>query len=153
MSNINIKIEGIEKIQAALNKFPQEIQRTIELAGEEAAQKILKEEGLQKYPPLTGANMPPYPYYKRGTGTQTSQWHNTGSSENLGKQWHVESEGLKTTVGNRASYARYVVGDEQPAHMARKGWKQLYPTAQSKLTAITGIYQRWIDRLIKKLGL
>jgi len=151
MSDINIKVEGIEKIQVALNKFPQEIQRTIELAGEEAAKEILNEQGLKSYPPETAANKPPFPYYIRGRGTQTSQGHNTWTSEKLGTLWYTKSEDLKTIIGNRASYGRYVVGDEQPAHMKQKGWRKLPDVAQEKITKITGIYQRWINRLLKKL--
>jgi hypothetical protein len=152
MSNISIKVEGLDKVVKALDQFPREIQQTLEKAGEEAAKTVLEEEGLKKYPPETAANQPPVPYYIRGRGTQTAHG-NLGNSEKLGTRWYVKSEGLKTQIGNSASYAHWVHGEDQASFMAPKGWKKLYDTAKDKIPVITGIYQRWIDRLIKKLGL
>jgi hypothetical protein len=152
MTTIHIDIKGIEKIQKALDKFPQEIQRTIEAAGEETAKKVLSEQGLKKYPPATSANQPPTPYYIRGRGTQTAHG-NLNNSERLGTQWTVKSNDLKTTIGNRASYARWVHGEEQAHFMAPKGWRKLTDVATEKIPVITQIYQAWINRLIKKLGL
>ncbi len=154
MTDVHIKVVGIEKLQAALHKFPREIARYLSQAGESAAKDVVfKEEGLKKYPPQTAANAPPFPYYKRGVGTQTSQWHNTGSSEKYGTQWYVKKEGMGTLIGNRASYGIYVGGDKQPAHMKAKGWRKLVDVVTEKIPEITAIYQKWVNKLLKDLGL
>lgn len=154
MSDFKITVVGIEKIQAALNKFPREIEKYVTQAGDQVGKRVvLKTEGLQKYPPATGANAPPFPYYQRGLGTWTSANHNTGKSENLGKQWYVSKKGLGTEIGNRASYGRWVHGEEQASFMKPKRWRILYDVVKEKLPEITKVYQAWINKLIKDLGL
>lgn len=151
-SAISIKIEGIEKLVKAFNKFPHEIERTMSAAGEEASNEILDEQGLRKYPPATPANSPPTPYYVRGKGTQYASY-NKLNSEKLGTQWAIESKGFRTKISNRASYAKWVHGDEQARAMERIGWKKLFDVAKGKRHEITKIYQGWVNRLIKKLDL
>jgi len=154
MTDIKIEVIGIEKIQAALNKFPRAIAKYLGQAGDEAAKKVvLKTPGLKDYPPATAANRLPYPYYERGKGTWTSAAHNTYTSERLGTQWYVKKEGMGTAIGNRASYAHWVVGDDQPVHMKQKGWRKLLDVVTEKMSAITAIYQRWAEKLIRDLGL
>ena len=154
MSDIKITVVGIEKIQAAINKFPQQISVYVGKAGGEVSRNvILKTPGINPYPPMTSANAPPYPYYQRGLGTWTSSNHNTGKSENLGKQWYVKQIGLDTEIGNRASYARWVHGDEQASFMKPKGWRILTEVVQEKIVRITKIYQAWITKCIRDLGL
>ena len=158
MTDIKIQVIGIEKIQTALTKFPHEIEKYLTNAGNSAAKDVvLSTEGLQKYPPSTAANQPPFPYYIRHQGTQTAHG-NLGNSENLGAQWYVEKQGLGTVIGNRASYARWVVGDEQAQQMgphARipKGWRKLTDVAHEKIDKITAIYQAWVNKLIRDIGL
>lgn len=154
MTDIKITVVGIEKIQASLTKFPREISKYLGQAGDEAAKReVLKTKGLQQYPPATAANAPPFPYYIRGRGTQTSQWHNTGSSERLGTQWYVKKVGMGTEIGNRASYAKWVNGEEQASFMKPKGWRILLEVVKEKLPEITNIYQRWVNKLLRDLGL
>jgi hypothetical protein len=154
MTDIRIQVIGIEKIQAALTKFPREISKYLTQAGDEAAKsQVLNTTGLKNYPPATAANAPPTPYYIRGRGTQTSQYHNTGTSERYGSQWYVQREGMGTIIGNRSSYGIFVGGDRQPPHMAAKGWKKLVDVATEKLPQITKIYQTWINKLLKDLNL
>jgi hypothetical protein len=153
MTDIKITVIGIEKIQAALTKFPREISNYLGYAGNDAARDVvLGTVGLKNYPPMTAANAPPTPYYIRGRGTQTASG-NRGESERLGTQWYVEKQGLGTVIGNRASYAHWVHGDDQASFMKPKGWRKLLDVAEEKREKITAIYQKWTDRLIKNLGL
>jgi hypothetical protein len=153
MSDLTIEIKGLDKLLKAFHKSPREIARTLSQAGHEAANDVLSEEGLRTYPPPTAANMPPTPYYKRGQGTQYASY-NKGESENLGKQWYVKREGYKTRIGNRASYAKYVHGDDTQAKaMKRIGWRKLYATFREKRADIQKIYQQMVDRTIRRLGL
>ena len=155
-ADIYIKVEGIERIQAALTKFPRQIGIYVGKAGQEAAKNvILRTQGLQQYPPAGAGNRPPYPYYQRGLGTWTSQQHNTGKSENLGKQWYVNRDlsAYTTEIGNRASYAKWVHGEEQNRYMPFLGWKRLRQVAEEKIVQITKVYQAWINKCINDLGL
>jgi len=151
---MSIEIKGWEKIQKALKKFPGKIEKYLGQAGHEVANRvILPEKGLQTYPPETDANRPPVPYYIRGVGMETEKgnYHN---SENLGKQWYTERDGLDIQIGNRASYAKWVHGDDdQRANMARIGWKKLYKTAKEKVGGIKKVYNAWVAKAIKDLGL
>lgn len=155
---INIEIKGLDKLQQALAQFPQKVEQYLRAAGEEAAKnEILNTEGLQRYPPMTEANAPPTPYYIRGRGTQRAgrrkPAYNDMLSERLGTQFYVAQAGGQTTIGNRASYARYVVGEEQAAKMGEKGWRILHEVAKEKIQQITTIYQAWIDKLLRDIGL
>ncbi len=150
---IKIEVQGIEKITAALEKFPKEISKYLQFAGTEAADLALKTEGLQRYPPATAANAPPEPYYIRGRGTMTKSGLRA-TSENLSKQWYVKaSKSFSTEIGNRASYARYVHGEEQARAMARIGWRKLGDVISEKMGDIVKVYQAWVDKLLRDLNL
>lgn len=157
MNNIKVEIEGMDELQKALKLFPTRARRHILAAGNEAIKRvILPTQGLQKYPPSTAANEPPEPYYIRGRGTQTKHG-NLGNSERLGTQWYKEAEGTNSwnvVVGNRASYAKWVHGTEtQASAMERIGWRKLYDVATEKMTSIQKVYQAWVDKLLKEVGL
>lgn len=153
MTDIKITVVGMEKIQAALNKFPREIEKNVVQAGDQVAKRVIfTTVGVQKYPPATEANSPPTPYYIRGRGTQTEHG-NLGNSENLGKQWYVKQVGLGTEIGNRASYGKWVHGEEQAHFMKPKGWRILTEVVEEKMVQITKVYQAWITKTLRDLGL
>jgi hypothetical protein len=149
---LNIKIDGIEKLQANLTAFGQELTDGLGGAGIQASEEILNTTGLQNYPAETAANQPPTPYYVRGAGMQY-QYGNNGKSEVYGTQFYTEQRSYTTVIGNRASYARYLGGSEQAQAMKRIGWRKLIDVAREKLPQIKDIYQQWIDRAIRRLGL
>ena len=154
---ISIQITGLEELQAAMAKFPAEVKHGIEEAGKQASVEILETVGLQAYPSETAANQPPTPYYERGMGTQYASG-NSGTSETLSEQWNVAVNGYKTVVGNRASYAGWIHGDEQARGMgpnARipKGWRKLTDVAKEKVQEITRIYDLSVADILRKIGL
>jgi len=152
-NNIQIEVKGLDRILKALDKFPGQIQRYIGQAGQESADRvILPTEGLKKYPSASAANAPPTPYYIRGKGTQYASY-NRGNSERLGTQFYTEVAGMSTKIGNRASYAKYVVGEGQARFMAPKGWRKLFDVAKEKVPQIKKVYEAWINKCIKDLGL
>ena len=151
--SISIEVEGLDKLLAKLHEFPAKIRGTFVAAGREAGHRvILPTKGLQNYPPMTDANRPPTPFYIRSKGTQTKS-RNYFNSENLGKQWYMRREGLGMRIYNRASYARYVHGDEQAKAMKRIGWRKLFETAKRKRRDITKVYNAWVAKTIRDLGL
>lgn len=153
MTELQIEIEGLDKLVSKLNKFPREISRNFEAAGEEAAKDvILPTEGLQNYPPATAANEPPVPYYIRGRGTQYAT-RNLMNSERVGTRWTVVRRAFNTVIGNPVSYSRYLHGEEQAEAMKAIGWKKLFDVAKEKLKAIQKVYQAWVNKTIKDLKL
>ena len=153
MSDLQIEFVGLDKLLAAFEKFPKKVARAMSQAGHETANKvILPTKGLQNYPAETAANKPPTPYYIRGRGMQYKN-KNTFSSERLGTQWYVKTSGYQTKIGNRASYAKYVHGEDQASFMAPKGWKKLFDVAKQKKKQITKVYQAWVNKTLKELNL
>jgi hypothetical protein len=150
--NFTIKIEGIDKLERFIKRFPVEVRRNMLAAAQEASKKvILPTMGLQKYPPATDVNRPPEPYYIRGRGTQTKSG-NRGNSERLGTQWYVRALGRTgAEIGNRASYARWVHGEEQATAMGKIGWKKLIDVAKDKTADIIKVFDKWIAYTIRKL--
>lgn len=154
MPDLTLTLTGMDKIVGALERFPRNIVQYMVMAGHESGTTILETQGLRKYPPATGANAPPYPFYIRGRGTETSKGHNTGKSEKYGSQFYVQPSSYGVVIGNRASYAKYLTDpDYQSARMAKIGWRKLIDVAYEKLADITRIYQAWIDKLIRDLDL
>ncbi len=149
---IEIKVTGLDKILAGMEKFPEQITRGIAAAGEEAGKNIIKTKGLFFYPPETAANHPPLPFYERGVGMHTKRGI-SAKSENYGKQFYIETHGFIAEIGNRAKYAKWLGGDEQARAMAKIGWRKLWDVAIEKTPQITKVFQAWIDRTIKKVGL
>jgi len=150
---IKIEVEGDKKIIAALTKFPKEISKYLGHAGEDATKNVLfKTKGLLPYPGLTAANKPPEPYYERGVGTHYKSGIRA-TSEDLGSQWYTKTKSFATEIGNRASYAKWVHGEEQAHFMGPKGWRKLTDVVREKMSDIVKVYQAWVDKLIRDLGL
>ena len=155
MPDVNVKIEiDMKAFLAAIQKAPGIIAQNLKGAAQEASEEILDTEGVRSYPSSTSANAPPYPYYKRNIGTQTSAYHNMLNSENYGKQWNVKTQPYGVTIGNRASYAPYVGGEKSPHHMRTKGWRRLLGVAKEKVQRgiIGAIYEKWIARALRQAG-
>jgi hypothetical protein len=157
---LNIQIVGLDRIQKGLAAMNGDLKNSMQSAGIEAATEILdKGKGLRSYPPLTAANSPPTPYYKRGEGMQRAgrrkPEYNDRKSRKYGTLFYVKSQPapFSTTIGNSAPYAPYLAGEEQAKAMGKIGWRRLIDVATQKAKTITKIYQDWIDRLIKMHGL
>jgi hypothetical protein len=154
MPDIQITIVGADKLAANLDKLAKEIKRTMVHASREVSSEVLMTEGLKVYPPAGAANRPPAPYYVRGTGTIYASGATNGSSETLGKQWTTKTLGDNSfSIGNRASYAPYVHGEQQASFMAPKGWRKLLEVAEEKAEKITAIVQGFVDKLIRENNL
>jgi hypothetical protein len=155
MSNITIKIEHAEELTAAFRQFPEQANKYLAQAGKEAGSRIiLPTEGLKRYPSATGANSPPTPYYVRGVGMQYMRGNNN-KSERYGTKFYVSSTRPGVTeIGNVASYAPYLADEELQAQaMGAKGWRKLQEVAEEKIDEITEVYNLWVEKLIKDIGL
>ena len=154
MPNNTVEIHGLDELHAKFRKFPVQVARNVGQAGVEAGKDvILKTKGLQNYASATSANKPPTPYYIRSVGTQTSAAHNLMNSENMGRKWVVKAHGWQTRVGNIASYSKWVHGEEQAAAMGKIGWRKLYDVAKEKIGAIQKVYNKWVAKTLREIGL
>ena len=85
MSNdLYIQVVGLDKVEAAFKRFPDEIEQDIGQATAEAAKLVIAQEGVSSYPPATEANAPPVPWYERNKGmwvNRAGQLINLGNSE------------------------------------------------------------------------
>ena len=153
-SSLKIEVTGLDELNIAMKKFPRRVIKNWSAAGKESAEDIiLPTKGLQNYPPATGANLPPTPYYIRSKGTQTASV-NLGNSEKLGTKWNVTRRGLETKISNPASYAKWVHGDDDQADaMDSIGWRKIFEVAKEKTNAIKRVYQKWIDKTLREVRL
>lgn len=164
MSGMTVRVKGLDEARAAFAQAPQQMKDVWQAAAEETALEILDTPGLNRYPPQPRAYAPPYPFYIRGRGTQTSAGRNRGESQRLGSQnlggwsgeaWTLEAnpEEFRARIGNRASYARYVIGEKQSRRMAAIGWRKALEVAEEKLPEIAGIIERWLAYGLRQAGL
>ena len=157
-----------EKILAAFKNYPKQLGIYVARAGQEAAYEILKTPGLKSYP----RDIPRAPQAQYWTEKQRKHFfwllkrgdievpYRRGlsrKSERYGTQYYIDRDltKLEIKIGNRASYAKYLAGDDsqQSKYMAARGWLQLYKTARSKENRIIMIYNAWINKLLKDLNL
>lgn len=99
----------------------------LETIGESVIAKV------KPYPPV-----PAHSRYQRGTDPR---------SERLGDKWWYKLIYHGVTVGNAASYAGWVHGEEQVSFHKATGWKQLLKTAQDELGAILTKIEKQIDKI------
>lgn len=163
-TDIRIEIKGADKLIAALQKEPEAMRRALQAAGEEAGRRvILSTAGLKKYPGFYHAKQP----FKSDKQRRFFFWalregvievpYRRGlspSSERYGTQFYIEPRGsYNTAVGNRASYAEILGGEGQSRYMAAGGWRKLAEVATEKLPQVRDVFQAWVDRTIRGLGL
>lgn len=157
MSNdLYIQVVGLDKVEAAFKRFPQEIEQDIGQAAAEAAKLVIAQEGVSNYPPATEANAPPVPWYERNKGMWV-MYHGEvvirKKSEHYGRKFKVEKKGMGVTILNKVSYGKYLGGEQQARHMAQIGWRKVFDVAKEKQAEITEIFNLWIARLIRRLNL
>ena len=135
-----------------LRKAGARLKPDMQAAGRESLDEVLDTVGVRSYPPETAANRPPTPYYQRGLGTIYKN-SVSATSENYGKKWTIEAESYRTTIDNTASYKSYLAGENQVFWASGYGWKKLFSTAKAMLPEIVKIYEAWIEKTIKEVGL
>jgi phage gpG-like protein len=162
---IDIDVKGLDIVARNMKEFGDEIRRDISAAGREAGEEVVNTVGARRYPPATAANQPGRTrvdgsrmgYYVRGRGamvpTRGGGYKSLGNSERYGSRFTIKREGYGATIGNNASYAKYLGGEEQAKRMEAIGWRKLIDIANEKVHRITEIYDAWIARLINRLDL
>lgn len=123
-----ITIEGLPELLGRLDN----VEKTITTLNT-TVEAVMREgqTSAATYPPSTEANSPSNPsgrWYERGYGPKwqtQSGVHGRKTSQTLSKKWYVKGRKTGVEVGNTASYASAVHGDDAlPIHKSR-GWKNL----------------------------
>jgi hypothetical protein len=156
-------------LNRALSQFGKQAEQYMGAAGREIAEDVLlPTEGLRKYPPADAANAPGRiktvtfsngrtvnfraGYYIRGKGmyqpVRGGGYKLTQGSERYGTQFYTQASRATITIGNRASYARYLGGENQAGFMGARGWRRLIDVANEKIGQIADRYRRWVDKLL-----
>jgi hypothetical protein len=148
----------------------------VEFTGFERAMKLLDKASLEKmagevlkalaeeikvlaipYPVEGPWNTPgPYPakWYQRQFGPRWALKYSdipggSNTSEQMQKQWVVEPRGKAWVVANRASYAAYVMGEEQRSFHADHGWLKLEKIGKDVIAAkLNKLVSDALDRMI-----
>ena len=171
---VELDKQTLAALQAAMTRFGSQAEKYMGAAGREIAEDIiLPTEGLRKYPPADAANAPGryktvtfsngntvnfrMGYYVRGKGmyqpTRGGGYKLAQGSERYGTQFYTKANQAEITIGNRASYARYLGGENQAGHMGARGWKRLIDVAEANIGRITARYSLWVDKLLRDVGL
>ena len=152
MATISLKIDGLDKLEAALKKAPAVIDDAVEGAGNQIGNVILETRGIRLYPPAGSGNRPPTPYWVRGVGLQTARG-NRNNSQMMNKKFTVKTASRVITIANNATYAGYVIGEKQSSAMGRIGWRRMIDVAKEKQPELTRVLNAWLQRAFDKLGL
>jgi hypothetical protein len=155
---VNIKIDVSEIVDLARKLG---LEKAVS-AGVQAAALHVKSV-IAIYPPATGSNVAgPYPkrWYVRGKGSFWSLVgggaHFRATSETLGRRWTIakSKNGMGASVGNNASYARFVQDREKQAwfHTVHK-WKTAQDVVESETPRVREIIEDSITAAIRKAGL
>ena len=160
MPNLNVRIEGLDKLERAVAKFPTQIGKGLRTATKGALEMLRS--GLADYPPATQANRRPglngYSWYVRGYGTKTVTGRSYPTSQTLGRSWTsqikgVANRGIIGVVGTRVTYARAVQdADKQAKVHAARGWPTAQGVMAEKADGIRRLFASVIDRLLGRLG-
>ena len=117
---------------------------------------------VAKYPPATEANREPpegskrRSWYERGFGTRTVTGKAYPTSETLGRRWtsakaDVRQDGGRGTIGNNASYAKYVQDkDTQAGFHKDRGWVTIQDAIEDNQRVIIGFWKDEADKALSR---
>ena len=158
MSEATIKIEGLDELVKALEKYPVQMKQGMRTTTK-GALEILRGE-IAQYPSASAANRRPgvngRSWYERGYGTRTVTGRGYPTSEMLGRSWVTRIEGgphsVLGTVGTNASYAPYVQDrGRQSRWHKRRGWKTIQDAVKAKATTIKRLYVAMARKLLARM--
>ena len=159
---LSLNVKGVDKIVKSFAEIPKSMQKYMVYAGRESADIVLDTQGIRIYPP-SGPKpaMPMTDKQRRGFFAKLHSGEievpyrrgQSPGSEKFGTNWHITEKRYGVKATNRASYAELLVGDDQAGYMARIGWRKLSEVGEEKQDKVTGIFQKWVDLLIKNAGL
>lgn len=114
---INIEIKGFNRVQNKMRKFAATMPRNVQQV-------------IHKWGQKTRAKLKGWPYPPR---RPRQKYVRTG---NLANSWKAVDTRHGVSIDNTATYARYVVGDNQ-AWMHKGRWWQARPLIEDSIPALT----------------
>lgn len=145
MAKSQIEIEGLDELEEKINQIEDLpfLQAYLETIGLHIQGKV------NPYPPSSIANSPGNPsgrWYERNFGMRSITGWSKRTSENLSKKWYSTVKKDSIEVGNTASYAPYVQGEEKQAKIHKeRGWKTLEKTVEEEVPNILDNLKEEID--------
>lgn len=151
---LTIVVEGLDELKRRLNS--ERLKRAAKDAVNTIAELVKQE--MLPYPEEGEYNKPgPYPkkWYQRHFGPRwalkAGGVHGRDTSEQLQKRWVVvPKDAWSAYVGNKASYAPYVVGMEQQEYHKRHGWRRLDEVTRKVIE--TRAKQVFAEAIAKEIG-
>jgi len=166
MTKVTLEVEGLDRLQRAMQQAPREVDRGIR-AAMTGGTEILKE-GVATYPPASDANLPQpgvpgARWYERGRGgwyvrKRTGETVNYGGSEVLGKSWTTKisrtARGWLGVIGTKVSYARPVHDETQQAdYHAQRGWKTAQQSVREGAVKVQRLFNSVVRGILRRLRL
>ena len=95
-------------------------------------------------------------WYDRGFGTRYIKMDggrgaSQRTSQNLKSKWKLKNNRLFSSIENRASYAKYVVGTMQTGRHERTGWPKLENVMDKRIPMILRMLSVELTREMRKL--
>jgi len=75
---------------------------------------------------------------------------NSERTGQLGRSWYHKVFGLDVTIGNLATYAGYVHGEEQRPYHGARGWKKLLGVVEDEADKLVKAIERKIDAIWRR---
>lgn len=154
MLDLEIKVKGLKELQAKFKKLPNRLEITFGQSLRKIFDLMMRDQGGGKpyYPPETEHNRPPVPFYIRGKGEEFGGFNDL-TSEQMNTKFYYTPEFPKAYIGNTASYAGDVIGENQKPLFKEIGWMRLVDWVQRHMPQITAAFQDWVDATLKALKL
>jgi hypothetical protein len=149
--NLTIQLKVSKALQAKLKKL-ENPQRAIDRGLRDYMADIEPE--VVKYAPSSAANRSPgingYSWYERRLGTRTITGKLYKTSQDMRNRWTFKTKsnarGIRATIVNNTSYARYVVGLKQAGFHARRGWKKTHDIVERTIGDATDRIDEQIEK-------
>ena len=161
MTDAGIDSKDLDKLLAALDKFPQQVDRAMRAVARGGIE-ILRDQ-VAVYPSQSAANVPPgnngYSWYERGFGTRTVTGRAYATSQALGRSWASAVATVKKTVGGwlatlgvDVDYAPFVQGDKQASFHRRRNWQTVDQVIKKMMPQVVRFVGRAIDKVLARFA-
>lgn len=158
MTDAGIDSKDLDKLLAALDKFPRQVDRAMRVTIRGAAEMVRDQVAV--YPSQSAANVPPgingYSWYERGFGTRTVTGRAYATSQALGRSWATKVRtivgGWQAEVGTDVNYAPFVQGDKQAGFHRARGWQTVDQVVKKMTPQVVRFVGKAIDKVLARFG-
>lgn len=133
-------------------KIPQSLQELSRIYDNESRDRAMGavvlhiRSAVEEYPKSGPGNLPPAPYYVRGTGMigKDGRVIEGQESQKMSAKWSYRVSPSQGIIKNDTDYAPYVIGRQQRRYHARRGWINVpyYVSKRSNIQEFGNVYYR-----------